>query len=43
MQKANTNLKENPKLNQQSTLRTAQVCVHITVHNCHTQYSTEQF
>jgi len=24
------------------TVRTAQKCVHITVHNCSTQYSTEQ-
>jgi len=24
-------------------LRTAHVCVHIIVHNCRTQYSTEQF
>ena len=34
-------------LNQQSSLRSAHVCVcecvHITVHNCHTQYSTQQF
>jgi len=33
--------KENP--NQQPTLRTAHMCVHITVYNCHTQYTTEQF
>jgi len=25
------------------TLTTARMCVHITVHNCRTQYSTEQF
>jgi len=29
-------------LNQHLSLRTAQVCVHITVHNCRTQHSTEQ-
>jgi len=26
-----------------STLRTAHMHVHIIVHNCHIQYSTEQF
>jgi len=30
-------------LNQQSTLRTPRTCARITVHNCRTQYSTEQF
>jgi len=32
-------------LNQQSTVKTARVCVtvHIIVYNCHTQYRTEQF
>jgi len=35
--------KENVNLNQPSTLRSAHMCVHITVHNCHTQISTEQF
>jgi len=29
--------------NQQLPLKTAQVCMHITVHNCDTQHSTEQF
>jgi len=31
----------NLNINQQSTVRTAHMCVHITVHNCSTQYSTE--
>jgi len=30
-------------LNQHSSLRTADICVRIIVHNCHTQHSTEQF
>jgi len=30
-------------LSQQSTLRTAHTCLHITVYNCRTQHSTEQF
>jgi len=39
--------KQNLNLNQHANLRTVNmcvcVCVHIIVHNCHTQYSTEQF
>ena len=38
-----TKLASEECLNQQLILRTAHICVHITVHNCHTQYSTEQF
>jgi len=30
-------------LNQQSTVKTAHVCVHMIVHNCSTQYGTEKF
>jgi len=30
-------------LNQQLTVRTAHMSVHITVYNCHTRHSTEQF
>jgi len=30
-----------PKLHKQLTVRTAYKCVRITVHNCHTQYSTD--
>ena len=35
--------KANPKLNQRLTVRTAHKCVHIIVHNCSIQHSTEQF
>jgi len=35
--------KANLNLNQQSTLQTAYTRVHIIVHNCQTQHSTEQF
>jgi len=35
--------KRNPSLNQHENLRTVHMCVHIIVHNCRTQYSTEQF
>jgi len=30
-------------LNQHLSLRTACMCVHTIVNNCHTQHSTEQF
>jgi len=33
----------NVNQNQHSSLRTAHMCVRITVYNCHTQHSTEQF
>jgi len=35
--------KTNLNLNQWSTLRTVHVCMQIIVHNCRTQYHTEQF
>jgi len=38
-QKQQAKSEENLNVNQQSTLRTARMCVRITVHNCHTQYS----
>jgi len=34
---------QNLDINQQSTERTANMCVHITVYKCHTPQSTEQF
>jgi len=39
--KSKSKSKENE--NQQSTLRTAHMCVRITVYNCPKQHTTEQF
>jgi len=35
--------KENLNLKQQSAVRTVHTCMHITMHNCHTQYNRQQF
>ena len=35
--------KRNLNLSQYANLRSVYLCVHVTVHNCCTQYSTEQF
>jgi len=39
----NKDKKVNLNLNRPLSLRTADMCVHIIVYNCRTQYSTEQF
>jgi len=43
MAKKHTKSKPKSKENLNQQLRTANTCVHITVHNCDTQHSTEQF
>jgi len=45
MTQLNCNMQYNhrkAKSNQQTTVRSVHVCVHCTVHNCCTQYCTEQ-
>jgi len=43
MAKKRTKCKRKPKANQQLTVRTVHTYVHIIVHHCHIQHSTEEF